>query len=108
MREGARPPRRGETLGAQCGAAGAPVVLLPTATDYFYPDFVAELHDGRLLVVEYKGEAYATNDDSGEKRAIGQTWARASTGHGVFLMVEKSFKGMDVAAQLRQAVRLES
>ena len=81
---------------------------LPTATDYFYPDFVAELTDGRLFVVEYKGEAYATNDDSGEKRAIGQTWARASAGHGVFLMVEKSFKGMDVAAQLRQAVRLES
>jgi hypothetical protein len=28
---------------------------LPTATDYFYPDFVAELNDGRVLVVEYKG-----------------------------------------------------
>ena len=28
---------------------------LPTATDKFYPDFVALLEDGRLLVVEYKG-----------------------------------------------------
>ena len=77
---------------------------LPTATDYFYPDFVAELTDGRLFAVEYKGDAYASDDDSGEKRAIGQAWARASAGRGVFLMVEKSFKGMDVPAQLQQAV----
>ena len=28
---------------------------LPTATDKFYPDFVARLKDGRLVVVEYKG-----------------------------------------------------
>ena len=28
---------------------------LPTSTDRFYPDFVALLNDGRLLVVEYKG-----------------------------------------------------
>ena len=29
---------------------------LPTATGTFYPDFVAELNDGRVLTVEYKGE----------------------------------------------------
>ena len=28
---------------------------LQTASDKFYPDFVALLHDGRILVVEYKG-----------------------------------------------------
>ncbi|WP_246450542.1 hypothetical protein [Sphingomonas rhizophila] len=28
---------------------------LPTSTDRFYPDFVAELIDGRMLVLEYKG-----------------------------------------------------
>ena len=44
---------------------------LPTATDRFYTEFVADLHDGRILVVEYKGEAYKTNDDSKEKRQIG-------------------------------------
>ena len=79
---------------------------LPTATDYFYPDFVAELHDGRLLVVEYKGEPYATNDDSAEKRAIGEAWAHASGGHGLFLMVEKLLDGLDVAAQLQRVVAL--
>ena len=77
---------------------------LPTATDYFYPDFVAELIDGRLLVVEYKGEVYATNDDSREKRAVGQAWARASEGRGLFVMVERRVEGMDVGAQLRRAV----
>jgi type III restriction enzyme len=78
---------------------------LPTATDYFYPDFVAELHDGRLFVVEYKGEAYATNDDSREKRAVGQAWARASGGQGVFLMAEKLLNGQDVVSQFRSAIQ---
>jgi type III restriction enzyme len=39
---------------------------LPLAERKFYPDFVAELEDGRILVVEHKGEIYATNDDSKE------------------------------------------
>ena len=77
---------------------------LPTATDYFYPDFVAELEDERLFVVECKGDAYATNDDSREKNAVGQSWARASAGKGVFLMVERLVNGQDMAAQLRHAL----
>jgi type III restriction enzyme len=77
---------------------------LPTATDYFYPDFVAELADGRLLVVEYKGEAYATNDDSREKRAVGAAWARVSEGRAVFVMVEKELDGLDMSQQLRRSV----
>jgi len=75
---------------------------LPTATDYFYPDFVAELNDGRALVVEYKGDAYASNDDSAEKRAVGRAWAQAWG--GVFVMVEKLSGGMDMAAQMRHAI----
>jgi type III restriction enzyme len=77
---------------------------LPTATDYFYPDFVAELNDGRVLVVEYKGDAYASNDDSREKRAVGQAWAAASQGRALFVMVEKTIDGLDLVAQLRRAV----
>jgi type III restriction enzyme len=60
---------------------------LQTSTDRFYPDFVALLEDGRLLVVEYKGEIYYSNDDSKEKRAIGERWAERSNGKAVFLMV---------------------
>jgi len=29
---------------------------LSTSSDRFYPDFVAQLKDGRFLVAEYKGE----------------------------------------------------
>src|SRR5665647_889644 len=76
---------------------------LPTATDYFYPDFVAELNDGRLLVVEYKGDGYATNDDSREKRLVGQRWAQ-TTGQR-FVMIEKMLNGMDMATQIRAAVK---
>ena len=77
---------------------------LPTATDCFYPDFVAELNDGRLLVVEYKGDAYATNDDSREKRAVGAAWARASGGKALFQMAEKLAGGLDVLAQMRHVL----
>ncbi len=76
---------------------------LPTATDYFYPDFVAELNDGRLLVVEYKGDGYATNDDSSEKRLVGERWAQ-TTGQR-FVMVEKLLNGMDMAQQIRLALK---
>ncbi|MFI3120274.1 MAG: restriction endonuclease subunit R, partial [Methylococcaceae bacterium] len=62
---------------------------LPLAKNWFYPDFVAELVDGRLLVVEYKGKVYATNDDSREKRAVGELWAKKSGGQCLFLMAEK-------------------
>jgi type III restriction enzyme len=62
---------------------------LPTSSDRFYPDFVAMLEDGRLLVVEYKGAAYATNDDSKEKRQLGELWEAKSNGKGLFLMAEK-------------------
>jgi type III restriction enzyme len=50
--------------------------------------------------VEYKGDAYATNDDSKEKRALGQLWEKRSNGKGVFLFAEKSVNGSDLAAQL--------
>ena len=76
---------------------------LPTATDYFYPDFVAELLDGRLLVVEYKGNQGATNDDSSEKRLVGERWAQ-TTGQR-FVMVEKTVNGMTMAQQIRAAVK---
>ena len=78
---------------------------LPTSTDRFYPDFVAELTDGRTLVVEYKGEAYATNDDSKEKRNIGELWEEKSGKRGLFLLAEKSdSKGRNVRAQLEAKI----
>lgn len=61
---------------------------LPTSTDKFYPDFVAVMEDGRLLVVEYKGKQLSPEEsrDSREKELIGQQWANASEGKAVFVM----------------------
>jgi type III restriction enzyme len=77
---------------------------LQTSTDLFYPDFVALLNDGRVLMVEYKGNAYATNDDSVEKRKLGKLWADRSGGNALFLMAERMKDGLNVAEQLSVAV----
>lgn len=79
---------------------------LPTSTDRFYPDFVAELDNGRLLVIEYKGGDRYSNDDSREKRDIGKVWAAASGGRCLFAMVtDATTAGKQVGAQLREALR---
>lgn len=79
---------------------------LPTSTDYFYPDFVAELNDGRFLVVEYKGENLKTNDDSREKDQIGHQWEKASGGRCLFLMaVAKDDEGRNVFKQIEAKLR---
>jgi type III restriction enzyme len=61
---------------------------LQTATDWFYPDFVCLLNDGRILVVEYKGTHLSGGDDAGEKRAVGQVWESRSGGKCIFIMPE--------------------
>ena len=77
---------------------------LPTATDYFYPDFVAELTDGRLLVVEYKGDAYATNDDSREKKQVGHQWEQSGEGRCLFLFAVADDNGRTVAKQIADKI----
>jgi type III restriction enzyme len=59
---------------------------LQTSTDKFYPDFVCKLKDGRFLVVEYKGADRWSNDDSKEKRRLGELWALKSGGKCLFVM----------------------
>lgn len=74
---------------------------LPTSTDYFYPDFVAELDDGRVLAVEYKGEIYRTTDDSREKIQVGEQWERSSNGRCLFLFaLEVDGQGRNVRKQI--------
>lgn len=59
---------------------------LQTSTDWFYPDFIAMLHDGRVLVVEYKGKAWSEMKDSEEKRDLGAVWESRSGGKCLFIM----------------------
>ena len=77
---------------------------LPTATGRFYPNFLARLDDGRLLVVEYKGARDADAPDTREKRIIGALWERECGGEGLFLMAEKMIDGKDVRRQLMEKI----
>ena len=78
---------------------------LPTSSDKFYPDFVAILNDGRLLVVEYKGGHIATTDDSKEKKALGELWESKSQKKGLFLMAERTdSQGRNIYQQLEAKV----
>lgn len=78
---------------------------LPLAHGRFFPDFVCELNDGRMLVVEYKGEAYVSNDDSAAKCAVGEKWAQLSNGKCLFIMAtKKDAQNRDVRQQLLKLV----
>ena len=69
--------------------------------DWFYPDFVARLTDGRALVLEYKGSHIEDGDKA--KRQIGLAWQRAMQGQGLFLWIgdsEETAQGRSIAQQL--------
>lgn len=67
---------------------------LQTSSDRFYPDFVCRLHDGRTLVVESKGAHLWSNDDSKEKRDLGELWAARSRGQCLFVMPQGADYGV--------------
>ena len=77
---------------------------LPTSTDKFYPDFVAVLNDGRILVVEYKGNHLIENEDSREKSLIGSLWEKKASGKGLFIMVSKNRDGLSVSEQIENKI----
>ena len=59
---------------------------LQTSTDWFYPDFLCQLADGRVMAVEYKGKDRYTAEDAEEKRTVGAVWASRSDGRCLFVM----------------------
>ena len=75
---------------------------LPTSSDKFYPDFVAKLKDGRLLVAEYKGGHLLTNDDTKEKKNVGELWATRS--NNVFLLASENLNDKDFFDQINDAI----
>ena len=71
---------------------------LQTSKDWFYPDFVCQLHDGRVLVVEYKGRHLIA--ESADKAAVGAVWAARSGGRCLFVMpTEQDFTPLLRAVQ---------
>jgi type III restriction enzyme len=59
---------------------------LQTSTDWFYPDFLCQLTDGRVMAIEYKGKHLYNADDAEEKRAVGAVWESRSNGKCLFAM----------------------
>jgi type III restriction enzyme len=76
---------------------------LPTSTDFFYPDFIVMLNDGRILVIEYKGEQYRDTPDVQEKQNLGQLWAQKSG--NLFVMAWQKEKGLNIYQQLDDVLR---
>ncbi len=60
-----------------------------------------------MFVIEYKGDAYATNDDSKEKNLVGQLWADHGGDKALFLMaVNKKTDpdGRDTRTQILEVI----
>lgn len=77
---------------------------LPTSSGRFYPDFVCELTDGRILVVEYKGAHLRGMPKEIEKAQVGRVWAANSGGRACFAWVLKTVEGRGVSQQLDDAI----
>jgi type III restriction enzyme len=72
---------------------------LPTSRGKFFPDIVAKLNDGRILVIEPKGRA---DEYDAEKDNIGRRTAEASGGRMRFVTVRQDDRqGRDILTQIR-------
>lgn len=76
---------------------------LPTARGRFFPDFIAELLDGRLAVIEYKGAHLRNDPYEIEKRKVGELWAASSGGKCIFKIVYLEDAGLNMDSQINRA-----
>jgi type III restriction enzyme len=60
---------------------------LPLSPGNFFPDFIVELRDGRIVLVEYKGGRWAVHPDETHKKRIGELWEARSNGRCRFAWV---------------------
>ena len=68
----------------------------------FYPDFVAQLQNGKVLVVEYKGAHLVA--DSALKNRIGELMEKKSAGGCFFVMVTEGAGGRTIEQQIREKI----
>lgn len=75
---------------------------IPYSGGNFYPDFVAELVDGRGYVIEHK---VRMDDSDKEKDNVGRRFAEKSDGRLLFLMTFKTDAvGRNITDQLREVM----
>ncbi len=70
----------------------------------FYPDFVALLEDGRIMVVEYKGAHLEAGDQ--DKKNMGELWESKSDGKALFwwATMKEATTGRDMMAQIKAKI----
>lgn len=71
---------------------------LPLSPGRFFPDFICELNDGRIALVEYKGSRTinAEPEKENHKKAVGELWAANSESKAVFVwVVDEDWKQLD-------------
>ncbi len=54
---------------------------LPKSPGKFFPDFIVELKDARVVLIEYKMGKMASDPEEQHKKAVGELWASRSEGH---------------------------
>ena len=77
---------------------------LPRARGDHYPDFVAELKDGRTLAVEYKGQRGKSDPKEIESLNVGNKWQTVSGGKAIYCRVEIELDGLDMRGQIQRAI----
>jgi type III restriction enzyme len=81
---------------------GPSAYSLPVPSGRFFPDFAAKLTDGRIMLIEYKGEHLEAKASEQAKRDIGRLWEQRSAGKALFLWaVKQDAVGRAVPAQLK-------
>ncbi len=56
----------------------------------FYPDFIVKTKSGKYILIEYKGEQLATNEDTKYKVELGETWESLCKKENRFYLIEKN------------------
>ena len=66
---------------------------LPKSPGKYFPDFLVELVNGVILLVEYKMQKMASDDEEKHKRAVGDLWeARAAAEHGFAWVMDRNWQ----------------
>src|SRR5205823_4021799 len=60
---------------------------LPKSPGRFYPDFIVELNDATIVLVEYKMRKMANDPEELHKKAVGEFWEGRSNGRCRFAWV---------------------
>jgi type III restriction enzyme len=77
---------------------------LPTSRGRFFPDFVAELINGTMAVIEYKGGHLRADPYEIEKRQVGELWAARSGGRCRFRFVYLDDHGKTMVQQVDECL----